>query len=265
MDDHPAIATELLFDGYRGQIARYPDFWAITAPDAPDDYFGNYLLLATPPHDHDKGWLEQSFDRHIGRDPRIRHRTFQWTLQEGQHSRLAGFITSGYHYLELQALCVTATQLRQPAGKQPLPVRPFVHHDWHAWHALELAERDPAHNAVDYARFLNGRMALYHAMIADGLGQWWGMWEGEELVASCGLFFKGSLGRFQWVRTRERWRNRGLCRHLLYQVASHGLQRVPEIIIVADSDYFAHRIYRNLGFETRGRLGSLFRRKRPEP
>lgn len=259
METHPAISTDLLFDSYQGLIQRHSDYWAISTPESPDYYFGNYLLLPRPPDDRDKGWLEQTFDRLIGQDPRIRHRTFLWPLDEGLSRCPGAFVACGYHYMECLALSLTRERLIPPDGPLPLPVRPFTPDDWPDWVELELRERNPAHEAAHYHEFLLSRVRLYRAMIADGLGQWWGMWDGVSLVASCGLFFTESLGRFQWVRTREAWRNRGLCRHLLHGVARHGLGRVAELIIVADCDYHAQRVYRRLGFEPVARTGSLCR------
>ena len=66
MDTHPGFATDLLFDRYQGNVVDHEQFWAVRTPDAPDYYFGNYLLLPTPPSDRDKGWLEASFDKLIG-------------------------------------------------------------------------------------------------------------------------------------------------------------------------------------------------------
>ncbi|WP_420359764.1 GNAT family N-acetyltransferase [Aeromonas caviae] len=90
-------------------------------------------------------------------------------------------------------------------------------------------------------------------------GQWWGLWHQDQLVASCGLFFTGTLGRFQLVRTHAEWRNRGLCRLLLSQVARQGLARASSLIIVADEHYHAQRVYRTLGFVPVARIGSLCR------
>ncbi len=49
MDTHPGFATDLLFDRYQGNVVDHEQFWAVRTPDAPDYYFGNYLLLPTPP------------------------------------------------------------------------------------------------------------------------------------------------------------------------------------------------------------------------
>ena len=109
MEDHPGFATDLLFDRYQGEVTDHQGFWTVRTPTAPDYYFGNYLLLPTPPSDRDKGWLEASFDKLIGQDPKIRHRTFQWPLAEGQNSRVAGFVAAGYQYMECVVLALEST------------------------------------------------------------------------------------------------------------------------------------------------------------
>ncbi|WP_235689153.1 GNAT family N-acetyltransferase, partial [Aeromonas veronii] len=135
----------------------------------------------------------------------------------------------------------------------------FTTADWPEWLDFELNERDEGHSEQSYLPYLRSRKALYQAMIADGLGDWWGIWQEGQLVASCGLFFCGTLGRFQLVRTHHAWRNQGLCRQLLSQVARAGLSRAKLLIIVADEHYHAQRIYRSLGFAPVARIGSLCR------
>lgn len=131
-------------------------------------------LSAAPlsPSDHDKGWLEASFDKLIGQDPRVRHRTFQWPLAAGQNSRVAGFVAAGYQYMECVVLALEATDWQPPAAT--VAARPFTPADWDEWLAFELEERDPGHSEQSYLPYLQSRRQLYEAMIGDGLGQWWG-------------------------------------------------------------------------------------------
>ncbi|WP_421223665.1 GNAT family N-acetyltransferase [Aeromonas enteropelogenes] len=260
MDTHPGFATDLLFDRYQGEVTRHDEFWAVRTPDAPNYYFGNYLLLSTPPSDRDKGWLEATFDQLIGQDPRIRHRTFQWPLAEGQNSRIAGFVTTGYQYLECVVLALDEQSWQPVMLSHPgQELRAFQASDWQTWLDFELHERDMSHDEASYLAYLHSRQRLYQAMIADGLGDWWGIWQEGQLIASCGLFFTDTMGRFQLVRTHRAWRNRGLCRRLLSHVARQGLKRVERLIIVADEHYHAQRIYRSLGFTPVARIGSLCR------
>ncbi len=162
--------------------------------------------------------------------------------------------------MECVVLALDATNLHQAATiDQTAEARPFSPADWDVWLAFELNERDPGHSVENYLPYLQSRRRLYEAMIADGLGKWWGIWQEDQLVASCGLFFTGTMGRFQLVRTHQEWRNRGLCRQLLSQVARQGLERARQLIIVADEHYHAQRVYRSLGFTPVARIGSLCR------
>lgn len=259
MELHPAIATDLLFDGYQGRVECFPQYWAVTLPEQPECQFGNYLLLDHPPTEYDRDWLERAFDQLIGSNPLIRHRTFLWSHTHDNPLQLGSFVSAGYRYMECLALALQRGQLRAPSGLAPLPIRPFEPADWSDWLAFELAEHPSSRQRPAYQHYLQARAHLYQSMIADGLGQWWGMWQDDLLVASCGLFFTPEHGRFQLVRTREGWRNRGLCRHLLHEVARRGLERVDTLVIVADIHYHALGIYRRLGFEPTTRIATLCR------
>mgnify|MGYP001792432224 FL=1 len=66
-----------------------------------------------------------------------------------------------------------------------------------------------------------------------------------------GLFTDGSgLGRFQSVQTLESARRRGLAATLIHRASLVGLRdyAIRELVMVADPDYAAIRVYRALGF-----------------
>ena len=256
MEDHPGFATDLLFDRYQGEVTDHDAFWDRAHPGSPD-YYGNYLLLPTPAI-VTKGWLEASFDRLIGWDPRIRHRTFQWPRRRPETAGSPGFVAAGYQYMECVVLALGAMEWQAPHRQRPGSGSP-VHRGRLGSVARLRAGRagSPPIRRERYLPYLLSRRQLYQAMIDDGLGQWWGLWHQDQLVASCGLFFTGTLGRFPLVRTHAEWRNRGLCRLLLSQVARQGLARASSLIIVADEHYHAQRVYRTLGFVPVARIGPV--------
>jgi predicted GNAT family acetyltransferase len=94
-------------------------------------------------------------------------------------------------------------------------------------------------------------MVRWREMANAGLGAWHGAFLTERLVADCGLFFDDAagVGRFQSVATHPDFRRRGLCGRLIWEVARAGLQRVPTLVMVADDEYHAARIYESVGFE----------------
>ena len=95
----------------------------------------------------------------------------------------------------------------------------------------------------------------------DGQGQWFGAFLGDRLVSSMGLIRAGEgLARFQEVLTHPDARGRGLAGTLVHHVSRFGFDElgVETLVMVADPDYLAIRIYRSVGFEdTETQLAAL--------
>ncbi len=64
-----------------------------------------------------------------------------------------------------------------------------------------------------------------------------------------GLYFWQGVGRFQWVSTHPEFRQQGLCGTLVYHVATLGLKNVESLVMVADIESVAARIYESVGFQ----------------
>lgn len=83
--------------------------------------------------------------------------------------------------------------------------------------------------------------------------RWWGIRCEGVLVAQCGLVDTPHGGRLQSVETHPAHRGRGLCTALVGYVSRHALDRgLPEVLLGADPDGAARRLYRRLGFVERG-------------
>ncbi|MES1162113.1 MAG: GNAT family N-acetyltransferase, partial [Rhizobacter sp.] len=105
--------------------------------------------------------------------------------------------------------------------------------------------------ANGYRLFRERQMVRYGAMDRAGLGHWFGVFtSGGELVADCGLFTDGRLGRFQHVSTHPAWRRRGLCSALVHAVCRHGFEvmQLESLVIIADPLDVAIGLYESLGF-----------------
>jgi ribosomal protein S18 acetylase RimI-like enzyme len=98
--------------------------------------------------------------------------------------------------------------------------------------------------------YLGRRIEGRRGQIAAGKLRWWGAFRDEELAAQMGLVEGAvdgrSLARFQDVDTHPDHRRRGLCSALLAQVGA--ASRSPTLVIVAEPEGEAGRIYRRAGF-----------------
>jgi predicted GNAT family acetyltransferase len=65
-----------------------------------------------------------------------------------------------------------------------------------------------------------------------------------------GIFHDQKIARYQSVETRASHRKRGICSALLRHSALWALGRAPnaDVLIVAEADSNAGRLYRNMGF-----------------
>jgi len=225
----------------------------VRTPGNPTFWWGNYLLLATPPAPGSGGfWLEE-FEREL---PGVRHRAFGVDGTTGTRQDLAAFSEVG---LGVDASSVmTAAAVHEPPHPHPAAVvRPLVSDDdWASQVALAVAG-EPDHYSVEYA---SGRAAAHRRNVEAGHGQWFGAFLDGRLVASMGIFTASpGLARFQEVKTHSDARGQGLAGTLVHAASRHALDEMGArtLVMVADPDYLAIRVYRSVGFEdTETQLGA---------
>ena len=122
--------------------------------------------------------------------------------------------------------------------------------DWAAavdLHAIEHRDFDP----VEFRDFVQRRMTARREQQEAGLGGWFGAFVDAKMVSGLGLFTDGSgLGRFQDVETLAAVRRTGLAATLVHHASVVGLREfgIRDLVMVADPDYSAIRLYRSLGF-----------------
>lgn len=208
--------TDLIFARFDGEITPRGDHLCVRTPTNPSFWWGNFLLFARAPRDGDLApWLD-AFRREIADpQPESTHRTFGIAAR-GPVALPEEFAAAGFTLSESTVLTLEAPQLRAPA---PFPAgvecRPLdLPRDAAAVVEKQVAVDAHRYEPGGYRLFVEREMLRYGAMQAAGLGGWFGLWAGDVLAASCGLFrdpARGDgLGRFQYVSTHPEWRRRGL-------------------------------------------------------
>lgn len=218
----------------------------VRTPDNPTYWWGNYLLLATAPRDEDEArrWLE-TFESEF---PGARHRTFGVDGQDGSADDLAPFAAIG---LDTEwSSVMTATRVHEPPRPNTTATyRPLQSdEDWAQQVELDLAGEDPGSHSLE---FVTARAGAERRLVDAGYGAWWGAFEDDRLLASMGLFTASpGLARFQNVKTHPDARGRGLAGTLVHRVSRYGFDELGArtLVMVADPEYVAIRIYRSVGF-----------------
>ena len=263
--------TDLIFARFDGEVIERDGFLVVRTPSNPNFWWGNFLLFDAVPRAGDAAnWLA-AFDAEIGA-VQSNSRPATFGIDASHAFELpADFVAGGFTLDTATVLTMRRDQLcelRKPADEATfrvamlaLPAQAPLAVD------LQVASDAGEHESVeDYRSFRTRQMLRYGAMERAGLGHWFGVFTNDgELVADCGLFTDGALGRFQHVSTHPAWRRRGLCSTLIHAVCRHGFEtmRLKTLVIVADPNDVAIGLYESVGFE-RG-LSTWQMERRPPP
>jgi GNAT superfamily N-acetyltransferase len=242
--------TDLIFSRFGGRVIDRGDYLVVLTPDNPGYRWGNFLLFAEPPREGDFARWRRLFAEEVGSPPEITHVVFGWDGVDGELGEVAPFREAGFRLEE--SVVLTAGQVRLPPKvNDEIEIRP-LRKDWE-WREATLTQiacRDPEEDLAGYTLFKERKMASYRHMAEAGLGGWFGaFWEGR-LVADMGLFQDGDVARFQAVETHPDFRRRGICGTMVHWVARYGLTHMgaKTLVMIADPNYHAARIYESVGF-----------------
>jgi ribosomal protein S18 acetylase RimI-like enzyme len=217
----------------------------VRTPDNPTFWWGNFLLLATAPGDEAEArdWLK-TFEREF---PEARHRTFGVDGTDGTLADLAGFADLGME-TDASTVMTAAAVHEPPRPNTEATYRPLVSDD--DW-AQEVEVSRAGEEFGNDLAFATARAKAERRLVEAGYGAWWGAFEGDRLLASMGLFTASpGLARFQNVKTHPDARGRGLAGTLVHRVSRYGFEELGArtLVMVADPEYLAIRIYRSVGF-----------------
>ncbi|MGE0548694.1 MAG: GNAT family N-acetyltransferase [Kofleriaceae bacterium] len=239
------LATELSLVATRGQILHRADCLVVRTPDDPSSYYGNALILGSAPQAGEVAYWARRFSEELGDNSEIKHITLCWdgiTGDAGAREELeaAGFV------IETNQVMITEQLADVP---RPAGVRVLEPDELAAVGELAFAVSD-RHDEAHW-QFTLRRTAWQRTLITRGLGEFWGAFDGDQLVGSLGLVTLDGLARYQDVQTATSHRGRGIATALLTAAGTRALSRgVERLVIVAIPDSTAARVYRRAGFRT---------------
>ena len=220
----------------------------VRTPDNPRFHWGNFYLLAAPPAADEVDALVAAYDADFGSSL---HRAFGVDGVADHGPALDALVAAGPE--RDVATVMTATSVHPPARPNPEAEyrRLETDDDW-----AQRVENSWAVNADEYARdeylpFATAKAVTERAVVEEGHGAWWGAFVDGRLTTTMGLVRAGDgLARFQSVETHPDFRGRGLAGTLVHRVSGYGFDELGArtLVMVADPDYLAVRIYRSVGF-----------------
>jgi len=230
------------------EVEDHGDHLVVRSPHNPTHWWGNFLLLyGVPPQQQSELWV----DRFHARFPEADHIAIGFDGTAGTVEDLAGFTAAG---LTAEAQTVmTATSVHEP----PRPNREATYRqlasdeDWAASVELRVECNEKGLDAAAYREHVERKAATNRALVEAGHGGWFGAFVDGRLVAQMGLYAASpGLARFQSVETHPDFRDRGLAGTLVHHVSRYGFDELDAhtLVMVADPDYLAIRVYRAVGF-----------------
>lgn len=255
--------TTLLFSRFSGAVTDRGAYTLIQTPSNPHFHWGNFLLFDRAPGPGDLRRWKQLFDEEFTYYEAPHHYTFAWDGRAGQ-GEVAEFVEAGFEFETGVVLSTAILQAPKHLNRAMTIKKITTDLDWQEVTELQIACGDPKF-AEDYRPFKETQMLQYRRMSEAGLGHWFGASLGGRLVADLGIFHNGPLARYQSVGTHPDFRRQGLCGTLVYQAGLLAQKEfgVTQLVMEADDNYHAARIYESVGFKRTEVNYSLSWWKRP--
>lgn len=242
--------TDFIFNKWDGSVEDKGDFIVAKTASNPNYFWGNLLLFKTPPKLGDFESWKTLFLTEFN-DPRIYHMTFGWDSPEGEEGDVSEFLANGFELEKSVVLCAQQVKFPPKLNSQVV-VRPIDLQKYlQTCVDIQVSVADFEHLSKEAWRdFYLSSMSQYQKLIENGLGKWFGAFLDEKLVGSLGVFHENGVARFQIVSTHSDYLRRGVCSTLVYESAKYALEKmdVSELVMVADEEYYAAKIYESVGF-----------------
>lgn len=227
-------------------VTEADDYIVVRTPSNPTFWWGHFLLFRTA---FAPGELAVRLKQFASEFPDAKHVAFGIDSVDGVVGAEEELSEAGFEVG--RDTVMTASEVREPS--RPNTSSEFrcltSPHDWEQQVNLSLVATPQAMDG--YEDYIRARVAGQRLLTEAGHAQWFGAFEAGKLQSSLGLVTDGSgVARFQSVQTDPDDRGRGLASTLVHRASTYGLNvlQARTLVMVADPDYLAIRLYRALGF-----------------
>ena len=240
--------TDLLLLELTGSVFHDAgEYVVIRTPANPGFWWGNFLLYRTPFAPGDAKARVETFRREF---PAAKHVALGIDSTDAEIGAVDELVEAGFTVD--RDVVMTASEVIPPRRPNEEATYRLLAGDGD-WEQLVQQTLATATMKVDvaYEEFTRRRLAGRRELVEAGHGKWFGAFDGDRLQSSLGLMFDGKgLARFQNVQTSPEDRGRGLASTLVHRASTYGLTEggARTLVMVADPEYLAIRIYRALGF-----------------
>ncbi len=243
--------TDLIFARFSGYVKDLGNYTLVQTPSNPGYHWGNYIIFDRAPKGGDYEEWKQLFDNEFSYYKVPHHYVFTWDTINQEEGETQEFVDNGFEFDS--AIVLTTKTLNPPEHlNNTITIRKIITDDeWEAVIRLQTLCADPKVLNDYYIDFKREQIANYRKMSEVEKGSWFGAFIRDELVGDLGIFFDDKVARYQNVGTHPDYRKQGICGTLVYEAgkiafADYGINY---LVMEADPDYHAARIYESVGFK----------------
>jgi GNAT superfamily N-acetyltransferase len=230
----------------------------VRTPANPTYFWGNFLLLRRLPFPGGEREVIGAFHTEF---PLAEHVAIGVDGTEDLTEQLAPFAAAGLEVDSGVVLTTGALQAPRPVDDDVV-VRPLESDDDWERRAGLSHQLWSSTDETTFMTFARRKNEQERALVGRGLGRRYAAFVGDELVSTAGVFVThAGIARFQSVETHPDHRRRGLAAAVVHAAGEHALATygIEVLVIAADADGDAIRIYRRLGFADAERHNTMQR------
>jgi ribosomal protein S18 acetylase RimI-like enzyme len=241
--------TDFIFNKCDGSIEFKDKYVVATTKSNPNYFWGNLLLYPAPPKKGDLESWTKDFKEEFT-NPQIYHMTFAWDSTNGEQGDVSEFISEGF---DLESSIVLSTNKVETPKKfnSAVGIKLITEEvDYNKCVEIQVLTSNDYLSEEAWKGFYKKSMDQYRELIRQKKGFWFGAILDNQIVGSLGVFIEDDIARFQIVSTSPDYQRRGVCSTLVYESAKYVLEntQASTLVMVADEDYHAAKIYESVGF-----------------
>ncbi|NUM88688.1 MAG: GNAT family N-acetyltransferase [Bdellovibrionales bacterium] len=252
--------TEMIFHRFDGVVVDRGDYIVVKTPSNPGFFFGNLLLFFQAPKIGTLRQWKETFRKEFVDIPEVRHLTFLWDSPAEGVGETTELEQEGFKVDFSVVLTAKAVHAPKKMNSH-VTIRPLsTDSEWRQVTENQILSKSFDFKEPEYRIFKERQMARYRAMSEQGQGHWFGAFLDGKLVGDLGIYRDGTLGRFQSVETHPDFQRQGVCGTLVYKSARFALEKMGlmDLVMVADENYHAAKIYESVGFAPTAKEYSAF-------
>lgn len=253
------LQTQLIMDNQTSQITENKSFIVCKTPERADYFWGNYLIMKSPPKKGDyKSWI-QTYENEFCKIKDQGFCVILFDTIDGREAYLQDFIDNDFNVGEAKIL--TCTEIIKPKQvNEDLKIKAYSSdEDWNDYIDVHFTPNWDYGSDSDQKIFLKQNSDEFKSFSDTGIAQRYGAFLNGKMIADLGVYWENGVARFNNIATHRDHRRKGACRKLVYEVCKLLLERddINTLVMEADEHYHAAKIYESVGFMPHQRLISL--------